>query len=92
MIIVAGSLFVGAAERGAYLEGCSAVVRAAREAEGCLDYALSADLLDPTRVNVYERWESGEALLRFRRAGPDAGQLAVLREIRVDDYEVTPAR
>ena len=30
-----------------------------------------ADPLEPDRVNVYEEWESEDALLAFRGAGPD---------------------
>jgi quinol monooxygenase YgiN len=88
MIIVAGSLHVAPEHRAAYLEGCEAVVAAARAAPGCLDFALSGDLLDGGRVNVFERWDSAASLERFRGSGPDEGQLAVLREIRVSEYEI----
>ena len=82
MIIVAGSHIVD-------LERCRSVVEAARQAEGCLDYALSPDLLEPGRINVFERWASEEDLHRFRGSGPDAGQMAALLDIRVDEYEVS---
>ena len=88
MIIVAGALTVDPAGRDAYLEGCVSVVEAARRAEGCLDFALSPDLLDPRRINVYERWSSDEDLQRFRGSGPDGGQLAALLEIDVNEYAV----
>lgn len=38
----------------------------ARDAPGCLDFSLSADLLNAGRVNVYERWRSREDLLAYR--------------------------
>ena len=88
MIIVAGALFVAPDGRDAYLEGCVAVVEAARGAPGCLDFALSADLLDAGRINVFERWESEEDLHRFRGSGPDAGQMAALLDVDVGEYEV----
>ncbi|HEX6582556.1 MAG TPA: antibiotic biosynthesis monooxygenase family protein [Thermoleophilaceae bacterium] len=88
MIIVAGALRVDPEGRGAYLEGCVSVVEVARRAEGCLDFALSPDLLDPGRINVYERWGSDEDLQRFRASGPDGGQLAALLDIDVDEYAV----
>jgi quinol monooxygenase YgiN len=88
MIIVAGSLHVAPEERAAYLEGCETVVAAARAAPGCLDYTLSADLLDSARINVFERWDSAASLERFRGSGPDDSQLAVLREVRVEEYEI----
>ena len=88
MIIVAGALIVDPGERDAYLEECRGVVEAARQADGCLDYALCPDLLDPGRINVYERWVSETDLHAFRGGGPDAGQMSALLEIRVDEYEV----
>lgn len=74
--------------RDAYLEGCVGVVAAARQAPGCLDFALSPDLLEPGRINVYERWSSNEDLQRFRGSGPDAGRLAELLGIEVKEYAV----
>jgi quinol monooxygenase YgiN len=89
MIIVAGALTVDPEGRDAYLEGCRKVVSAARQAQGCLDFALSPDLLEPGRINVYERWSSDEDLQRFRGSGPDGGQLAALLSIEVREYPVT---
>ena len=66
MIIVAGSLIVDPPERDAYLDGCVAVVEAARRAPGCLDFALSPDLLDAARINVFERWETTGRLWSVR--------------------------
>lgn len=88
MIIVAGALIVDPDGRDAYLEGCVSVVAAARRAQGCLDFALSQDLLEPDRINVYERWSSHEDLHRFRESGPDDGQLAALLNIHVNEYAV----
>jgi quinol monooxygenase YgiN len=88
VIIVAGVLIVDPDGRDAYLEGCASVVAAARRTQGCLDFALSPDLLEPGRINVYERWDSDEELHRFRGSGPDDGQLAQLRSIRVNEYAV----
>jgi quinol monooxygenase YgiN len=88
MIIVAGALTVDPQGREEYLEGCVSVVQAAREAHGCRDFALSPDLLEAGRINVYERWDSDEDLQRFRGSGPDGGQLAVLLNIQVDEWSV----
>jgi quinol monooxygenase YgiN len=87
VIIVAGALFVDPGERAGYLAGCEEVVTMARGADGCIDFALSPDLLDDARINVYEQWESAEQLGRFRGSGPDSGQLAALREVHVREYE-----
>lgn len=66
MIIIAGALFVAAEQRDAYLSGDASVVALARSVPGCLDFALSADAVDPRRINVFERWENDEVLRRFR--------------------------
>jgi quinol monooxygenase YgiN len=89
MIIVAGSLIVDSQERDAYLDTCVAVVEAARRVPGCLDFALSPDLLDAARINVFERWETEDDLERFRGSGPDDAQVAALRDIRVAEYTVS---
>lgn len=91
MIVVAGSVLVDPDDRDGYLEGCREVVAAARETPGCLDFALSPDLLEPGRINVFERWDSTAALTDFRGSGPSGDQLAQLREIRVSEYEVRKA-
>jgi quinol monooxygenase YgiN len=88
VIIVAGALTVDPDGRDAYLKSCAAVVEAAREVPGCLDFALGPDLLEPSRVNVFERWESEDDLHRFRGSGPDKGQLAALLSVDVGEYVV----
>ena len=90
MIIVAGALVVDPQERDAYLETCIPVMAAARQAPGCLDFALSPDLLEPGRINVFERWAGDEDLQRFRGSGPESAQLAALLEVRVDEFTVRP--
>ena len=69
MIIVAGALFVAAQERERYLGIVAGVTPQARATAGCLDFVQAADPVDPARINVYERWESDEALLAFRGSG-----------------------
>ena len=65
-IIVSGWLQVDPARREAYLESRVSILAHARGAPGCLDFSLSADLLDAGRINVYERWRSHEDLLAYR--------------------------
>ncbi|WP_406728159.1 antibiotic biosynthesis monooxygenase family protein [Streptomyces sp. GD-15H] len=89
MIVIAGKLWVDAADRDAYLAGCSSVVEQARAAVGCLDFALSADSVEPDRINVYERWETDEDLARFRGAGPEPEQAARVRDAEVSKYRIS---
>lgn len=71
MLIIAGHLTVERTDRASFVSDCANAVEQARRAPGCLDYAITADTLDPARVNVYERWESDAALAAFRGCGPD---------------------
>jgi quinol monooxygenase YgiN len=89
MLIVSGWLRVDPEARDRYLAGCVEVVRLARGAPGCLDFALSADPLDPARINVYERWASDEQLLAFRGSGPDAEQSEQIRAAEVLKYRIS---
>ncbi|MFE3454676.1 putative quinol monooxygenase [Nonomuraea sp. NPDC059194] len=89
MIIISGKLYVDADARDAYLAGCREVLEQARAAPGCLDFALSADLLEPGRINVYERWESDEDLERFRGAGPSGDQNVQIRDAEVSRYRIS---
>ena len=68
-IIVSGTLHVDPAQRAAYLEARVPILEHARQAPGCVDFSLSADLLDPGRINVYERWRSRADLLAYRSGG-----------------------
>ncbi len=88
MILVAGSLFVDPVGREGYLTGCRDVVEQARAAEGCLDFALSADLVDPRRINVFERWADEEALLNFRGSGPSDEQNSAIRDADVREFRI----
>jgi len=92
MVIVAGHLVVDPDERAAYLEGCKDVVALARTADGCLDFAISADLGDPGRVNVYERWESEEAVEAFRGDGVSGDQAVAIRSASVAQYGAVEER
>jgi quinol monooxygenase YgiN len=92
MVIVAGHIVVDPQERDDYLSGCVEVVRQARRAAGCLDFALSADLVDPGRVNIFERWESQAAVEAFRGSGPSDEQGSAIRAASVAEYDVEGER
>ena len=88
MLIVAGWLQVDADERDRYVAECGDAVRQARRSPGCLEWAISADPVDPARVLVYERWESEAELLAFRGSGPSEEQTTQIRAAEVARYEV----
>ena len=92
MLIVAGHLVVDPQDRDDYLSGCVEVVRQARRATGCLDFSISADLLEPGRINVFERWESQAAVDAFRGSGPSDDQGAAIQAGSVAEYDVVGER
>jgi quinol monooxygenase YgiN len=75
MLIIAGHAEVDAADRDRYVHAHRDLVRRARQAPGCLDVAITADPLDPARVNILERWTSQEDLDAWRAVAdaPDTG-------------------
>ncbi len=89
MIIIAGHLTVSRAERDSYVSDCVSVVESARAAPGCLDYSITADTVDPTRVLIYERWESEHELLTFRGSGPSADQQSTILDADVKRYGIS---
>jgi len=92
MVIVAGHVTVESQQREAYLASCVSVVSQAREAAGCLDFTITADLIDPGRVNIFERWESQAAVEAFRGSGPSDEQGAAILSGSVAEYDVAEGR
>ena len=66
MLIIAGHLEMAPARRDEFVAEHRDLIRRAREAPGCLDVAISADPLEPGRVNTLERWASVGELTAFR--------------------------
>jgi quinol monooxygenase YgiN len=92
MIIVAGHLVIAGRQRDRYLAGCKEVVEQARRAAGCLEFSITADLLDPDRVVIFERWESRPPVEAFREGGPSDEQMAAISSASVTEYDVTGER
>jgi len=92
MVIVAGHVTVDPEQRESHLAGFVSVVEKAREADGCLDFAVAADALDPGRVNLFERWESRAAVAAFRRRAPRPKHRAALLSVSVAEYDVADMR
>ena len=81
MLIIAGYVTMDPDRRDEYVAAFARMLARSRAAPGCLDVAITADPLEADRVNVFERWESQEALERWR-AVADAPQL----DIEFDDH------
>lgn len=92
MVIVAGHITVEPQQRESYLASCVSIVEQARRAAGCLDFAISPDLSEPGRINVFERWESQAAVETFRSSGPTDDQSAAMLSASVAEYDISDAR
>ncbi|SFO93139.1 MULTISPECIES: putative quinol monooxygenase [Actinomadura] len=92
MVIVAGHIIVDPQQRESYLASSVSVVESARRAPGCLDFAISADLIDAGRINIFERWESQAAVEAFRGNGPSDEQSAAMLAASVAEYDVADVR
>lgn len=66
MLIIAGHAKVAADHRDTYVAAFHDMVRRCRAARGCLDIAITADPVDPSRVNIFERWDTRENLDAWR--------------------------
>lgn len=89
MIIIAGSLQVDSDGRDVFVDDCTVVVSAARAAEGCLEFSITADSVDPTQIWVYERWETEAHLLAFRGTGPSLDQQTAIVDADVKRFTIS---
>ncbi|WP_157254293.1 putative quinol monooxygenase [Nonomuraea typhae] len=92
MVIVAGHIVVDPQQRESYLVGCVNVIEQARRTPGCLDFTITADLVDAGRINIFERWESRAAVEAFRGDGPDDEQSAEMLAASVAEYDIAGVR
>ena len=91
MIIIAGhSLARNAEERDASVAAFAKLVERARKRDGCLDFAISADPVDPERTNLFECWRDQDSLNAWRKVarGP---KVAPKRETSVKLYRTDKA-
>lgn len=62
VIVIEGTVRIpeGALEKAR--PAMEAMIKASRAEKGCIEYAYSVDVLDPTLIRVAERWVSRDAL------------------------------
>lgn len=89
MLIIAGRLILDPVHRAAFLAANADAVAQARQATGCLDFVQAADPLDPSRINVFERWDSEEHLLAFRGAGQPATDSPPIQSADIRRYIIS---
>ena len=89
MLIIAGSLSVDPEDRDAFLALNRDVVERARQALGCFDFVQAADPVDPSRINIFERWDTEEHLLAFRGAGQPESDSPPIQSAAVKRYVIS---
>ena len=72
MLIVAGRIYLKPGVIREFMAASVEAMAAARATPGCRDFVVAPDPLEADRVNVYEEWESEQALLVFRGSGPSS--------------------
>ena len=95
-VIVQGVFSLDPTERDRFVETSLEGMRASRQEEGCLEYVIAADPLDPERAVLSERWESmdhlEQHLARPRNGSPSAGARPVPRNVEITLFEVASSR
>ena len=88
MVIVSGWLRVAPHDRAEYLNACGPVIEAARATDACVGFYLVPDPLESGMINIFEQWESAEAVERFRREGPAVDLSAMVVDAHVEQHEI----
>ena len=95
MVIVGGTFEVDPAEREQFIADRVAMMRTSRAEDGCLEYTLAADPVEPGRVVLFERWASQEALdahAAGMRANPPATGTVKPTSVSIAVYDVSGER
>jgi len=88
MIIIAGYELVHASRRDKDVDAYRDLVSRARAFDGCVHIAITADSVDPERINTVEIWRDDKAWAAWRRKarGPRTGKP---RYVEVKRYDAT---
>lgn len=90
MIIIAGHTLTDARKRDGTVEAFRGMVERARGHDGCLDFAISADAVDPERVNLFECWRDQQSLDAWRKVAK-GGPRGKPRKVAVSLYRTEKA-
>jgi quinol monooxygenase YgiN len=96
IVIVQGVFLIDPNERDRFVETGVDAMRSSRQEEGCLEYVLAADPVDPERAILSERWESmdhlQQHLAQLKNATRDVGARPVPRNVEITLFEVATSR
>jgi quinol monooxygenase YgiN len=95
IVIVQGVFTVDPDERDRFVEASIEGMSTSRQEEGCLEYVMAADPLDPERVVLSERWESMDHLdqhLARQRTAPAGQDRPAPRSVQITLFDVASSR
>lgn len=92
MVIIAGYELVDAKERDGIVAAHRDLVARARAFAGCIHVAITADSVDPERINSVEVWRDAEVLRLWRQQAdaPDTGEPTFMDVKRYDAADGGP--
>ena len=88
MIIIAGHELVDAEKRDDFVAAFRDLVTRARDFDGCIHVAITADSVDPERVNVIEVWRDTKAMNSWRKQA-NAPKVGKPKHMNVKRYDAT---
>ncbi len=88
MIIIAGYELVAAEERDKYVAAHRDLVSRARDFDGCIHVAITADSVDPERINSVEVWRDSEVMDEWRQQA-NAPEMEEPKHMEVKRYDAT---
>lgn len=87
MVIIAGHYLVDAERRDEVVNAFRDLVTRSRAADGCIHVAITADSVDPERINNVEVWRNAAALDGWRaQANPPDLELG-MRDLQMARYD-----
>ncbi len=96
IVIVQGVFTLDPNERDKFVETSVEGMRSSRQEEGCLEYVMAADPLDPERAVLSERWESMDDLQRHLdqqgKAVPGVNPRPTPKSVEITLFEVASSR
>ncbi len=96
IVIVQGVFSVDPKERDRFVEASVGAMSASRQEEGCLEYVIAADPLDPERAVLSERWESMDHLQQHlaqqKNAARNVDSRPAPRNVEITVFEVATSR
>ncbi len=84
-IVISAQIDLPADKREEALKTAQPFIDGALSQDGCIHYDWSADLNNPSRVNVFEEWESEAALANHFSNKHYAGMLGHLGSFGIDN-------